>query len=373
MNNVLLTTLFTGYNYGSSLQTLATITLVKNYGLECKVVARKSLIPSRDFRISKLLGLLWRSLINLDFKSIQAYRGSYRHSVIGDSTVRFTRFEEECLKPERLSWRELKMKAKDCCFCLAGSDQIWDTTTMYVDPLYYLRFATKSKRVAWGASLGHDYVPDFNKRTLTKWISEFAFLSVREVSGVKIIKELTGRDAMQLVDPSLLLDGDTWRSTFGISKEKRNYILAYFLDNPSEKARKALKELKEYYQCEVIGIPYIFEDNTYCDRTIPTGPIEFVDLISKARVVVTDSFHGTVFSINLHTSFYSFDRNYGKAVSQSGRLTSILKITGLSNRFEPIDVLKNVENIDFSTSDKVLKEERKKANDYLNNVIKSCC
>ena len=350
-NKVLLTTVFSGYNYGSSLQALAGKTILKELGYDCQLVAMKSLVKGRDIRLKKLLTILVRSLMlrgKNGSKSLSIYQNSYNKTMIGDSASLFIRFSDEYLQPNYLSWDGMKKAAKEAVACFAGSDQIWNSSTMYVDPMYYLRFAPAEKRVALAPSFGRDFVADYNKEKIGKWISEFAYLSVREDSGVKLIKEMTGREAIQLVDPTLMVDGETWKNILGIDDKESNYILAYFLDKPSELARKAITELRAALKYEVIAIPYQFDDMSYCDKMVSSGTIEFLDLINNAKCVLTDSFHGTAFSINLHTPFYVFSRAYGTAHSQNSRVESILKKVKMQARFEPKDVLVQYDQIDFA-------------------------
>lgn len=371
-NKVLLTTVFSGYNYGSSLQAFAGKTLLNELGYDCQLVAMKSLVKGRDIRLKKLATILWRSLTvkgTSGSKSLNTYQSSYSKTMIGDSTTRFVKFTDEILQPSYLSWIELQRLAKECKACFAGSDQIWNSSTMYIDPLYYLRFAPAEKRVSFAPSFGRDFIADYNRVLMGKWISEFAHISVREDSGVRLIKELTGRDVVHLVDPTLMLDGETWRKTLNITKRESNYILAYFLDKPSEKARKVILELKVALNCKVIGIPYKFDDMSYCDEQVPSGPIEFLDLINNAKCVLTDSFHGTAFSINLHIPFYVFGRAYGSAHSQNSRVESILRKMNMEERFEPTDAFNNMKKLDFEHSERVLWEERQKAREYITNAL----
>ena len=372
MRKVLLATLFSGYNYGSSLQAYATKYIIENLGYNCDLVARKSLVKGRNIHLGKLFSIFWRTLRTTDSKTLRAYRSSYQKSLIGDSTYRFEAFEKQFLKPKRLFWSELKKEAKMAAACVAGSDQLWDPTTLYVDPMYYLRFAPKDKRISFATSMGHDFVAKYNEKKLRKWISEVKHLSVREDSGVKLIKELCGRDALHLLDPTLLLDGETWRKKLEIQKQKNKYILAYFLDAPSQQAKCCINNLKKKYQCDVIAIPYEHEDMSYATNVVPTGPLEFLSLVDNAVAVVTDSFHGTAFSINLHTPFFVFDRNYGTAHSQSSRVISLLKKVGLIERYEPSEETNTEINLDFTHSDEILTAEREIAKRYLQESVMSC-
>lgn len=109
----------------------------------------------------------------------------------------------------------------------------------------------------------------------------------------------------------------------------------------------------------------------YADKVVPTGPIDFLSLVDNASVVVTDSFHGTAFSINLHTPFFVFDRNYGNAHSQSSRVESLLQRVNFLKRYEPVEEEMFDLVVDFSHSDDVLSIERKKAKLYLSESIES--
>ncbi|MGM9794704.1 MAG: polysaccharide pyruvyl transferase family protein [Candidatus Aphodosoma sp.] len=375
MNKVILTTVFSGYNYGSSLQAFAGKTILNELGYDCQLVAMKSLVKGRDIRIKKLATILWRSLTvkgTSGSKSLNTYQSSYNKTMIGDSAARFAKFTDEVLQPSFLSWNELQRLAKKCKACFAGSDQIWNSSTLYVDPLYYLRFAPAEKRVAFAPSFGRDFIADYNKELMGKWISEFAHISVREDSGVRLINELTGRDAVNLVDPTLMLDGEIWRKMLNITQIESNYILAYFLDKPSEKARTAIKDMKKKLGCEIIAIPYQFDEMDYCDKMVSTGPIEFLTLINNAKCVLTDSFHGTVFSINFHTPFYVFERNYGSAQKQSSRIMSLLTQMNMLDRYDVPEYHEHQAQMNFSHADVILEYERSKFKQYIVDAISSC-
>ena len=163
-----------------------------------------------------------------------------------------------------------------------------------------------------------------------------------------------------------------WRNKFKIPKLREKFILAYFLDAPSEKAKKCIRLLRDILQCQVIAIPYEHEDMNYADKVIPTGPLDFLSLVDNASVVVTDSFHGTAFSINLHTPFFVFDRNDGNAHAQNSRVLSLLRKLCLTGRFEPSEGVFNKVEMSFSKSDKILRYERHKACEYLQKSIESC-
>lgn len=366
---VLLTTVFTGYNYGSSLQAFAGKTFLNNLGLECSLIAQRSLVKGHNIQLKKLLTIVFRSLL-VSKQGAATFKKQYEKKFVGNSKQLFELFEKEFLRPNYCSWSELKNVANGCLACFAGSDQIWNSTALYVDPLYYLRFAPKSKRVAFAPSFGRDFVADYNQKKMSKWIADIPHLSVREDSGVELIKQLTGKNAIQLIDPTLMIDGSQWTAELCLKQYSDNYILAYFLDEPSDIARRAIKTLSEKIKCKVIAIPHQFDDMSYCNMTEVAGPKEFLELVKGAKIVCTDSFHGTAFSINFHTPFYVFERSYGSAQKQSSRILSILRKMNLMDRYEKYAKIENWNTIDFSYSDKVLKVEREKCKQYVLNAIK---
>lgn len=368
---VILTTVFSAFNYGSSLQALAGKRIIEKTGYECELVKLKSLIKGRDVRIGKLMTILFRSIFLNKNNSLKTYNNSYNKTLVEGTECKFFNFTDTYLKPQEVTYGELKRMAEESIACFSGSDQIWNSSTLYVDPLYYLRFAPQYKRVALSPSFGRDFIADYNKEKMRKWIIDYPYLSVREDSGVKLIKELTGRDAMHLLDPTLIINSVEWKSILCIKDKPNDYILAYFLDEPSDYAKKCLKKLKEKLDCKILAIPYKFEYMDYSDSIIAAGPKEFVELVANAKVVCTDSFHGTVFAINMHTPFFTYEREYGSANKQSERVLSILRKVDMLDRYQPKNVVGELNNLDFEHSEEILNAERKKAYDYVNNAINS--
>lgn len=368
---VILTTVFSAFNYGSSLQALAGKRIIEKTGYECELVKLKSLIKGRDVRIGKLMTILFRSIFLNKKNSLKTYNNSYNKTLVEGTECKFFNFTDTYLKPQEVTYGELKRMAEESIACFSGSDQIWNSSTLYVDPLYYLRFAPQYKRVALSPSFGRDFIADYNKEKMRKWIIDYPYLSVREDSGVKLIKELTGRDAMHLLDPTLIINSEEWKSILCIEDKPNDYILAYFLDEPSDYAKKCLKKLKEKLDCKILAIPYKFEYMDYSDSIIAAGPKEFVELVANAKVVCTDSFHGTVFAINMHTPFFTYEREYGSANKQSERVLSILRKVDMLDRYQPKNVVGELNNLDFEHSEEILNAERKKAYDYVNNAINS--
>lgn len=368
MRSIGICTLYTGFNYGSALQAAATRQVLSNLGYRGEILkVSGSLIPGRDVRLKKMLVLgmnLMRHLPQMK-KTVRSYLGDSRQSLSPETKERFTQFYANYLKPLELTEGQMKKLAKgeEYAAFLCGSDQIWNSTTYYVDPFYYLTFAPAHKRIAFAPSFGRDYIAPHNRKKLKKYISAIPHLSIREDVGRDMIRELTGRDAQVLADPSLLLDRQEWCGLLGLSEEHQSepYVLAYFLDEPSEKARETMKFYREKGY-KILSLPYD-RPGDWFDACISAGPREFLQYLLNAEIICTDSFHGTAFSLNFEKPFHTFERQYGAATKQSARLTSLLKLVDMDDRYDALP--RDDTHPDWNCCRAVLEAERKKSMEYL--------
>ena len=230
-----------------------------------------------------------------------------------------------------------------------------------------MQFAPKEKRIAVAPSFGREYVPEYNKKKISKYLMEIPHKSVREYSGVNIVASLTGDSADVLIDPTLVVSAEEWRESFNVEKKSNeDYLLAYFLDTPSENALRVIHEISKQYGLKIVGLPYQVDNISWDIKS--AGPKEFVEYISGASFVCTDSFHGTVFSLNFNVPFFVFERNYGDASKQSTRIESILSYVGTEDRLDP-QTTENCMEMDFKMINDRLFEKRKIAYEYLKRTI----
>ena len=370
-------TLYRGYNYGTSLQAYALKHFISFLGYETEIVwSAEGANKGRDVRISKILKMLGRCLIHPQLlkHTFLAYKNSFSKKISQQIKTKFLEFANTKLKVKGLSAQQLQLfaESKDTLAVVCGSDQIWSATGANIEPLYFLRFVPQNKRIAYAPSLGTKTVPEYNKKTLTKYISEIPFVSVREESGAKIIKDLTNKEVPVLIDPTLLLDWDDSSSKIPFN----NYIIAYFLDTPSQTALQSIKNVSDKYNCEIIAFPYKHKVYQQFDNIIyyPAGPQDFIPLIKGAKCVLTDSFHGTIFSVNLQTPFWTFERNYAIGKGQNDRLISILGKMNLQNHYinkfeEKIkDIPTDAETM--QTAKKWIIAERETSRNFLQNAFR---
>jgi hypothetical protein len=256
---------------------------------------------------------------------------------------------------------------------VCGSDQVWCSTTTYVDPLMYLRFAPKEKRIAYAPSIGRNYIPSYNRRQMQKYIKEIPFVSIREDDGKKLIKELTGRDVPVVLDPTLLLDRDTWKKVKNLEiKPEKPYILCYFLDLPSETIQKNIEKCAKENELNIIFLGRKLDSVTDTIRTFTPscGPSEFISYIELADLVITDSYHGMLFSMIFEKRFWSVERSY-QQFDQSSRQLTILKRLGLNNRYLRKSGEFSLEVIDYTIVNRRLDKLRMDSKEYLRNALEN--
>lgn len=190
-------------------------------------------------------------------------------------------------------------------YFISGSDQVWNPNNLHGTSFYFLTFAERTKRISYSASFGISNIPDEFIENYKNWLTNMHRISVREETGAKLVKELTGRNAMVLVDPTLMLSKDRWLSIAKEStyKPKNKFLLTYFLGDVSKNTKIRINEIAKKNKLDIINLYDINNKNIYT-----SGPSEFIDFVNSASLFCTDSFHGVVFSVLMETPFIVFER-----------------------------------------------------------------
>lgn len=226
------------------------------------------------------------------------------------------------------SYRELKDNYPDCDYYITGSDQVWNNyyTMDKFDKGYFLSFVAEShKKIAYGASIGGARDDTYIKKiiSLTK---DFKAVSVREKSLEEQMHRLGAAQVVTVLDPTLLLTKEQWLGFIKPSDIKEPYILMYGLEY-SQELDRAVEYLREKYGYSIVDIfPGVtrLKNIKYVDKYC--SPEEFLRYIKNASYIVTNSFHGTVFSIIFEKRFLTIPR-----VHQESRMYDLLDSLKLSN------------------------------------------
>lgn len=374
MKKIGLITFYNNYNYGSSLQAYVLTELLKDEDyLPIILQLEKNGLEHIIRKAFRIIEFLVKGIIHKDIiKQFFVFK-NMKNEVPENLKKYFEEFNVQYFKIERFSYSKLKKIGRDENYFafICGSDQIWGFSNPYLPPINYLRFAPKYKRITYAPSFGVSEIPKYRKKNLTRYLNGFTQISIREQSGAKIIKDLTGKDAFFALDPTLLVNKEFWVNKAEPQNLKKKYILCYFLNEPSEKALEYINDVKTSMEIDVLYLPYQYNKLKDIGEYLEVTPFGFVDLINNASVMLTDSFHGVAFAINLNIPFFVFDRQYGHSYNQSARVSSILNITQLEDRW--IDETKAYNKImlgmDFNNANSILEIERKKSMNYLLNSL----
>ena len=219
---------------------------------------------------------------------------------------------------------------------IVGSDQVWNPRFIGDDVNFMLAFtAPDAWKISYASSIAAGTIDKGMKELYSGYLSRFRSISVRERSGVEIIKELTGKDATVCCDPTLLLGQDAWDSLAVQSKYKagEKYILVYALSymfDPFPQIYGIVDKVQK-----ALGMKVVFLQGRAKDAFRPgskliksAGPADFAFLFKHAGFVITTSFHGATFAlINDKPLLGVVDTRSGK----DSRIQSLLESVSAGN------------------------------------------
>lgn len=371
-------------NFGSQLQVLATIKKIEALGYETEIIRyRKKL--SMDFVIQQVPRLFNSYFIKGKLngrkrdKAIKNNTEVYNNVLVRNK--RFVKFQKKYftnLSKEYVGWKNLVNGVKDeYSAFLCGSDQLWLPSNLE-SHFYTLEYAPANKsKISYATSFGVSQIPWYQENRTKNYLNRFQALSTRELKGAEIIKDLTGKEAKVVCDPTLLLTKEEWDETLpnkNVINEK--YIFCYFLGKNIEH-RKEAEKLKKETGYKIITIPFL--DN-FVEKDLEFGDYkmfdidtqDFVNLIRNSEYVLTDSFHGTIFSILNHKKFITFNRFGNGKGSRNSRIDSLCKLLDLESRRFNANITYQVNNpIDYEKVEEKLSKFRADSIEFLSTALKN--
>lgn len=342
-------TLFGLSNYGNRLQNLAVTELLQRKGYEVETIVCEKIT------FSKIVKKIKRYIL---FSSKEATR--YRN---------FNAFNKRYIRVRHILSQSLKMPSwvdNNYDAFVVGSDQVWNPRIRQKErDTFFLKFTSKDKRICISPSIGASHIEDQYLDAYIDGLNGFHRLCCREEQGSEEIRRITGKDCLTVLDPTLALDAEYWRSISNVDGLPRNnYLLCIFIGSPNKQVWDSIVEFASDHQLKIVNL--LNPDCPFYTK----GPAYFVSLIEHAKIVFTDSFHAVSFSIIFNTPFYVFDRlisnQYGKINS---RLTSLLHILCLSERYLGTTVSTYNLVCDFKKTNEALNEQRHIFDDYLSSCF----
>ena len=376
-------------NYCSMLQTYALYIYLKSQGITNEIILYTKKKDWKQFvRLFNVALVIMKGRVV--FRDL--YCKLFHKDIAEQLMVRIGKFNEFKAKyfdfsRNHFGWNDLKTTNNDYDTFIIGSDQVWNPINIGTD-FFNLLFTDDDKyRISYASSFGTSSIPPSQVNKTKLYLNRIQSLSTREMAGVKIIKELTGRDAQLVCDPTLLIDKEYWVKLKGEERFiKEKYIFCYFLGN-NPPHREFANKFKKKTGYKLVALQHLDElvlsDIPFADiKPFNVGPAEFVNLIANAEYILTDSFHGTIFSLLFKKQFFTFSRfESSSKASTNSRIESLLNLVGVTGRY--IKATENIDecmqrNIDFElaherinkiqkSSRQYLKESLEKANSYDRN------
>lgn len=354
-------------NYGTVLQAVAMQKYLKSQGYDVELVdfeADDSYKRKKSFFYEKFGRLIFKIENKL-----------YKEEFIKRSNDFKKIIKENCKISKKVNNKDEYIEiCNKYDVLLFGSDQIWNP--LWYNPFYYANFEEiNTKLVAYAPSFGVNYIADDKKSNISKALKRFDFFGMREQRGCEIVKELIGKDVNTVVDPTFLLDKNEWKDIEeDIPEVKEKYILCYFLgDNKNH--WKAVKKFANKKKMKLIVIPNITNGYSYIQskntlKSVNVG--NYISLIKNAEYIVTDSFHGAVFSIIYQKNFSLFERHNPKAgASQNSRLYNLLDMANINFvlvNFGDNNIIEN--KINYDEVNKRISLKINESKNYLKNSLK---
>ena len=273
------------------------------------------------------------------------------YEAIKTHNQRFEAMRERCLNmtPRCASAEEAVRIADRYDAVIAGSDQIWNTGAPDFSPAYLLP-GVRARKIAYAISFG-SFSREAELLPYKKELEAFYRIAVREESARRHLRGLIGREAELTLDPTLLLDGEDYRAmTDGAPLIPGGYIFFYSISYPEEVMRTA-KRIAERMGLPIVTVFTSFHTVT-CEKhgmkvRYDAGPEEFLNLVMNARLVLTNSFHGTAFSLLLHKPFYHLGKTVDGQLQRDDRIAQILEAMELrgcsAGLFTPVTGLPRVD------------------------------
>lgn len=366
--HVAIMTWHTHHNYGTALQAVALNHVINNLGY-----------IAQDIDYDPLLGTDTHTPMTLSSRLLRKSRWlrGVRPIDFPERESRFDLFLRQWLPltgPIRHKDDLVGLNGQFDAF-VCGSDQIWSPRCF--DPSYYLDFVDEPrKKVAYAPSFGCDSLDAFSCRnSIYKLLSSFGALSVRESGGKRIVRSATGRDAVQVLDPTLLLTAKEWCGFSSQFSSKEGYCLFYFLGEYQGNRRTA-REVALSRGLEIVEIP-VFEKYRNDEGVVldAVGPAEFLSLFMNANLVCTDSFHGMVFATIFLKDLVAFERfDPNSRDSQNTRVYSFLEMAGAEGALLSRHDLGEWQNhvgrpLDFSCINPRIEAKRSESIGYLRSAL----
>lgn len=344
-------------NFGSLLQTYALYKLLHDSEIECEVIDYQcDEIKKREFKYENISCWTLKNIVKYILFSTHSKR---KHNEL----LEFLR-ENASLSGRYYKHDIEKSNNNYDCF-IVGSDIVWGLDVTGNDMSYFLDFTYDDKlRISYASSANEIEGTDYTKQII-KLLSRFELIGVREEKiKNELLRHFSDKKVKLVCDPTMLIESGYWTdlaksSYFYDELQTKNYILMYFPDGEGHMLNDA-KSLKRKYKCKI----YCINDSLPLPgvKNMHITKIEdFLCLIINANLVLSGSYHGTLFSVYFKKNFYYYIRAHGE------RMNTVAKILGIEDR--QAKYIEVNTTVNYSDIENKLEHYRADSKEYVNEMI----
>ncbi len=369
MKRIGIITFHNSYNCGSMLESYAMQTVLSRLSDSVKIInfsnANQKKLYSVWFENNSIKNIIKNALICGHSKKIS--NNNLKYEEFKNSNFNLTE--------EFTNMNELSDENYDIVF--AGSDQIWNITIQDGDDAYFLTWVKNAKKVAYAPSFGSKniikYADDSSK--YAKYLNSFDSLSIRENNGKKWIKDLIGKDVEVLLDPTLLLEKNDYDKILANDVNLDEKYIFFYSPGFDDNICKYVRKIANKYNLKVItwsAKPYYVKKIKRFGFELPPyeNPSLYLKLIKNAELILTTSYHGTIFSTIYKKKFFTIKN--GGMYGDDDRVITLLEQTKMMDRLIPYEFNEEFDylaEIDYKEYDENIKKLKEKSYKYIEDSI----
>lgn len=321
-------TIHTDFNYGAVLQAIATQKVFEINGYDAEIIDYRNIFIDQQSKLmykqnNKFKGYFITLIRNTVFGRYFYYKKAIKDLDKYRKKTNIRYYSIDDLKDVKYD------------ILVVGSDQLWNPIISNgIDPVFLLNFGQSKKKISLATSMGSYILNESDKKVFKSLLKNFNNISVREKHAIDQLQPLVSQKIEEILDPTLLLDKNIWLDDY--AKESKyydtneKYILTYFVGGEKSKYKSKVMEYSKKLGLPVWSIQYSNYNWKETDKKIlGASVIDFIALIKNANLVLTDSFHGVAFSVNLEKDFVALTNRQNPV-----RVREFLKKLNLSDRID---------------------------------------
>lgn len=350
-------------NYGAALQCYALKRVIEKLGYDVSIINlitdEQEKNNSTKYDTRSIKGMI-KSLVLLLFNKSR----KIKKEKFANFTNMYFEYTPKCTNAYGL---QEVINRSNISVVVCGSDQVWNNHVADFTELFFLPDIYNVKKIGYAVSIGTATSGDL--KNYAEYIKDYECIGVREESSIPVIKKVYDGEPYNVCDPCLLLDREQWEQLDNMKGCKEKYIICYFLKKEKFKemfsiARKFEKKykMKVYFINQRYGL-WSLNKNSFND----VGVEDFISLFLHSEKVITDSFHGTVFSLIFEKDFYSICSNN----NGDRRKQDLLRYCGLDRRIIYLENMNvDEEEIDYANIRKLLSNIRNSSVNFLSDSLR---